>query len=138
MPSVENCRADLGAVPGAKRALRNDSSTSAHESRAQTTKHASRQLRSVWRRATCLIVLAGASAPANAYLDPGAVYAVLQPILVAIAGISAAFAVYRERLFGWLGIKSKAPREPPGANTAAGDEATTSSDAPTTPTLHAN
>ena len=57
------------------------------------------------RPALLLIVTAGASAPAYAYLDPGVAYAAPQPLLVVIAGAFAAVVGYKDRLCGWLGIK---------------------------------
>ena len=52
-----------------------------------------------------LILGVGAAAPAHAYLDPGLAYSVLQPLLVAIAGASAAIVSYKDRLRGWFEVK---------------------------------
>lgn len=65
------------------------------------------------RAALVLTLVASAAAPAHAYLDPGLAYSVLQPILVAIAGASAAIVSYRDRLRAWIGRRRR-PREDAG------------------------
>lgn len=78
----------------------------------------------MWRASIVLIACAGASSPAQAYLDPGVAYAALQPLLIAIAGASAAVVGYKDKILRWMGVDGRKPGDKDGgeALTASASE----------------